>query len=506
MELEESEKALNIGKLPTEILEHIFSSLDVKSLLQCSLVCQNFFELTKSSKISEKMKLSLNFDCEEEKLDEMVELMKSDKENLLRGYKHIEVIKFRDAYLEDDIQETFSDFLLSIGSSLTSLKLFECEMDRDLIVNMFGNLQNLEELTVDSVELEVHGAAMIDEEDTADFPAMKKLRKFHLISSDFFFLMLIGTCDLLHELTIDNPSFSRTDIEKLEDFILKQSELRNLIMKSIRFNSSYSTSRLSNVPFQLSQLELRNVSWDIAEHAEGFLKSQRNLDKLVIYSRNLTFKQFKSMMERNRKLRCLEIGEPLLVDGDSFNALMMPGTLEELRFEWTSDFYAKLLSNSHNLKKLYVHVNSHRNDATSQELIPAINNLKNLDTLELKTSNLEVEKIMLPKLRKVSLELNGITKIIATLHQFFSNHSEIRHVELNIHPVSSEQLSFLPPKIESLTMQNLEIVSEDCVDKIAATIPELKVLRIEDAFDRASSDQNITKKMKKHGIDFKILK
>lgn len=498
MELGESNKFIN-----TEVLEHIFSFLDVPSLLQCSEVCSNFLELTKSTKISEKMKLLLNFGCDtEEELNNLVRFME-DRENFHREYHHVEVVKFRDAYLIDDVQDTFTEFMTAIGSSLTALKLNNCEIDRDIIIEMFKSMPNLQELAVDGVELEVQGAAMVDEEETGEFPTMGNLKTFHLISSDFFFLMLIAKCENLRELTVDNPSFSRTDVEKLEDFILNQTHLKNLTLKSVRFNSSYSSARLADVPFQLQQLRLKNASWDIKEHAEGFMNSQKNLEKLVIYSRNLTFNQFKHIMGCNKKLKSLEIGEPLSVSGELIEGLIMPATLTSLKFEWTSDFFVGLISTLRNLTHLDIHICGEA--PGSSNIVPAINGLSSLQDLKLKATKFDFHKLTLPQLKTITLKLDGITKIQNELVTFFANHQNIEQVELNIHPVKANELTFLPPTVTFLTMQSLEITSCACVAQIASALPNLKVLRIEDAFKR-SSESSILLTMKNYGIDFKILK
>lgn len=471
----------------SEVWEQVFSFLDVPSLLISSLVSKDFLYFSTSAKIMEKIKLRLNFDCSSEAvttIDDLVELMENPDE-LTREYKHLEIFRFSEAYLDDEVQEVFSNFSASIGrSGLLSLKLVECEINRDIVLSMFQNMEQLTELYVDKVELEVLGAAMTRDEEAEVIAPMPNLRSFHLLKSDFFLFMLIQRCEALHELKISEPSFSRDDIVKMEDFMLKQSGLKSLTLENFRFNSSFSSSRLSDVPFQLETLSLKAVKWDIIDHGFKFLKSQRNLKNLHLKDYDdynfltSTLKHF----TRLSSLRSLEIDTIHNVDirnlefiGDIINK-----NVEELSLtirDSNSSLHIELLKSFPNLKKLTI-VDKIREN--SNDLVQLLIGFERLEVLNLTSKIIEIENLKYPNLKSFAITVENDLRIISRLTQFFQNNKNISDVSLKLQTaLSSEELSFLPRSVEILNITNICIISAKCVDNISQFLPKLKFLETE---------------------------
>lgn len=505
MEIGESKIFIN-----SEVWEQVFSFLDVPSLLIGSLVSKDFFYFSTSVKIMEKIKLKLNFDCSSvavTTIDDLVELMENPDE-LTRNYKHLEVLRFSEAYLDDEVQEVFSNFTTSIGQSgLLSLKLVECEINRDVVLSMFQNMNQLTELYVDKVELEVLGAAMTRDEEAEIIAPMPNLRSFHLLKSDFFLFMLIQRCEALVELKISEPSFSRDDIVKLEDFLLRQPGLKNLTLENFRFNSSFSSSRLSDVPFQLDSLSLQAVKWDIIEHGLKFLKSQGNLKNLHLKDYDdynfltSTLKHF----TRLSSLRSLEIDTIHNVDirilefiGDVVNK-----NVEELSLtirDSNSNLHIELLRSFPNLKKLKIDEKIREN---SNDVVTLLIGLERLEVLSLTSKTIEVEALKYPNLKSFAITAENDSQIISKLTQFFQNNKNISDISLKIPTMSSEDLSFLPSSVETLQITNISIISVKCVDNIAKILPKLKILRTKSLLKETTKIE-CKRKFREKNIRFEI--
>lgn len=493
----------------SEVWERVFSFLDVQSLLISSLVCKDFLYFATSAKLMNMMKLRLNFDCSgdaETTIEDLVELMENP-DTLNRDYQHLEIFRFSEAYLDDEVQEVFSNFIESIGrSGLLSLSLVECEINRDVVLSMFQNMNQLTELYFDKVELEVLGAAMTRDEEAEIIAPMPNLRSFHLLNSDFFLFMLIQRCEALEDLKISEPSFSRDDIVKLEDFLLKQSGLKKLVLERFRFNSSFSSSRLEDVKFQLDYLGLQAVKWDIIDHGLKFLKSQKNVKTLHVKDYD-DYNFLAPILRHFSELRSLASIEIDTIHNQDVKNLEFLGAIinrnvEELSIkvrDVNSNLHLEILRSFPMLKMLAIDDKIREN---SNDFLQLLSELENLESLDLTSTEINIKDLKLPKLKifKFSTKKN----VTSQLTQFFQNHKNLTNVSLDITPMSSEDLSFLPTSIENLFIKELTIISVSCAENISKILPKLKILKIESPLKEATKIE-VKRKFKERNIRFEIV-
>jgi hypothetical protein len=276
----------DINILDSITLEKIFKQLDAKSLLKVSETCQRFEEVFALSKaLMRKVKFKISFP-EDEDLRKILKGLLACKEHITRDYLNLHVVRLRDNILNhsEDMRETFLSIISKLATTILNLEINNCYLMRYDVTIMLGQFVNLVEMRLENIMFsdDFMPSEIAQEDKLGERLTCPNLRVLRLVQCDFYCLLLLKCHDKLRTLEISIPSYNRADVQELEDFLLKQTELKELTLVSFRFNSSYSTKRLENVKFQLQSLHLKDVNWDISSHCLAFLKSQTKLQSFSL--------------------------------------------------------------------------------------------------------------------------------------------------------------------------------------------------------------------------------
>lgn len=270
-------------------LAKVFSCLDVKSLLMICETTPQFNEIVKSSKnLMQKIKLTITlldvgdtFKVNHKQLSDYDQIIS-------RKYQNLKIINLKENLIDNrkSMKKLFGMILDKFSTTVTSLHIKDCYMSRVDVIGVLKKFPNLVDLTLDNVmfsdDLTPSEMAQENAEPLAlTFPNLKNLR---LITINFFCFLLLNAHTNLEILELSSPIYTRSDVEELENFLLIQRNLKVLKIENFRFNSTYSSNRLHQVPFQLSVLILNDVVWDINDHCCLFIKSQNNLKKFSLQS------------------------------------------------------------------------------------------------------------------------------------------------------------------------------------------------------------------------------
>lgn len=251
-------------------LAEIFSYLDVTSLLNICETTPEFNEIVSSSK---NLMKRINFNIQ--LLDDHADALRANHKQLTdydktisRNYQNLKVINLKENLIDNrkSMKKLFGSILDKFASSVTSLHIVDCYMGRTDIINALRKFPHLTELELKNVMFsDDFSPSELAQENADEFAlSFPKLKSFRLVSTDFFCFLLIKSHKSLEVFEMSSPIYTRSDVEELENFLLNQSLLKVLNLISFRFNSTYSTNRLSEVPFQLSTLILDDVVWDIS--------------------------------------------------------------------------------------------------------------------------------------------------------------------------------------------------------------------------------------------------
>jgi hypothetical protein len=263
-------------------LEKIFKKLDGKSLLKASEACQRFEEILSTSRaLMRKIKFKISFP-EDEDIKKILKGLVACKEHLTRDYLNLQIVRLRDNILNcsEDMREAFLSIITKLAPTITNLEINNCYLLRYDITLMLGKFENLVVLKLENLMFsdDFMPSEIAAEDQMNSSLTCPNLRVLRLVQCDFYCLLQLKSHSKLHVLEISIPSYNRSDVEELENFLLRQTELRELTLISFRFNSSYSTDRLENVHFQLETLYLK----DISAHCLAFLKSQTKLQSFSL--------------------------------------------------------------------------------------------------------------------------------------------------------------------------------------------------------------------------------
>lgn len=442
-------------------LSHIFNYLDISSLLAITEVCSYFNDtVQKSRKLMSKLKLVMRFeDIRDDRHCNKV-LLNEFQKFITRDYQSVQFLFLKENSLSNSMRKQLFSIIDKLKvESIRSLQINSCYLGRDDVFNLLKKFPNLVELTIEQLMFSNDfSPSELALEGDSERLSLPNLRSFHLIHADFFCLLLINSCTQLHTLEILSPSYNRTDIEELENFLLKQRHLKKLSMSGFRFNSSYSTNRLAKVLFQLEVLKLKDITWDITEHASLFLKTQKNLKHFKLSK----FQRWITPREQN-----------LLLFNDLMKHILISNTRME-SVEFNERYSFSYLKNTdflvgecnRNVKKLtYARCMS----STNSELLMAFTRLfPNLTSLELTTINTDVENILqavqsFPGLQEISITSNtaalqflpkesiknikkfefsalGEPKAFEIIKSILIHNSQIEQISLNIEPLTVEEI------------------------------------------------------------------
>lgn len=346
------------------------------------------------------------------------------------------------------------NFTTLIGKVAVTAKLLKVENSyilRDDLISLLKPFTNLTECSLISLMLSDDVAETSPVNYKVVCPNLKTLK---LVQCDFFALMLFDTNDQLEVLEVSDPSYIRADVEVLESFLFKQTHLKELTLKEFRFNSSYSTNRLATAPFQLKFLSLSRVSWDIGEHCEMFIKSQRSLEVLKLqffYSwmlpRDVNYARFCRIMQHffsgNRQLKSVAINTKNTYAKNITDIDFLPGVVnnkvEDLTYVKDGEDKTELMKI---FTRIFPQVKRLKFCDTSVDSSAILENIRRFTVLE------SLDLRLTPKSLDFNLGQNGLKsfKFIALnedksaekLNEIFVQNPLIKNVSLNIEPMTVE--------------------------------------------------------------------
>lgn len=287
------------------------------------------------------------------------------------------------------------------------------------------------------------------------------------------------------------------DVEELENFLLKQANLKQLNILNFRFNSTYSTNRLANVPFQLEVLSLDNVNWDISEHCEMFLKSQTSLKKLKLKSFNRMiagglnkYRVFCSIMQhfftRNPQLYSFATDTKStshqVIRDDDFLSDITNNKITDLTYNKGRDDESELLKIFTRIfpKVEVLTFSDAASDSTN--LLQLIQLFRDLESLELKVSPKSLTDFQIGnnKLKTFKYCATNEEKSAEKLATFFAHNPSIHKVALNIEPLTVDEITeiLLPlsQNLDSLSLADLHLNKEEA-EMITLNFPRLRKIR-----------------------------
>lgn len=448
-------------------------------MLAATECCQKFSQIFSSStKLLSKVKVSLKFP-ETETDDELAQTdaRLRDYHQLNRRYQQVEIVRFRDSYLNRSVKmrNNFTNLIARLSPSVKVLKIDNCHILRNDLVSLLVSFEVLRECYLTNLML----ADDLAEPDNENFNVVwLNLKQLHLKNCDFFCLLLFKSNDNLESLEICNPAYVRTDVEELENFLLKQTNLKSLKLREFRFNSTYSTGRLGSVPFQLENLSLNNVIWDIVEHCEAFMKSQKSLRKLELKSFHKwitpyesNFLWFSSVMRHfftcNPRLTSLTIDTKFSflqnLKDNEFLTDVINNKIEEIIYCKSGEDKTELLKI---FTRMFPKVKSLlfiNNSRDSSGLLQHIQLFKELEVLKLMVTPKSLVNFQLGTNKLVNFKFRALNeeKSCDKLIDIFTQNPSLQIVSLSIEPLTIEEITeiliCLGSTLESLNITDLHL-------------------------------------------------
>jgi hypothetical protein len=469
--MEIDEEDVQEFKFNETIWFQICKYLDEKSLIAMSETSHFFNDLIRRTSIfTQKLHLRLK-NLRKDNLPILESV-------LTRNYQNLSIKDLKDTLLSSrgqvDPRKTFFSILENLKSSVTFLNLVNNYIQEKDLIKTLKPFDNLHTLHINNLQLADNFTPFEWQTNKKSRPMldMPNLRDLKLHSSDFVCMIILKNNTNLISLDISSPSYSRDDIVELENFLLAQKKLKILKLNAFRFNSSYSTSRLANVPFQLDELWIRDVSWDIYTHGVLFFKSQTNLKQFklsnfqkMIVNKEQNYPKFHEFMQHiliNNPLKCVEIDtrgcHPSFTD-DEFLCGLQNNNVTELTYLATSsdetELWKSFVRIFPNIEKL-TYASSSEN---AIELIKRLSQLQRLNKLELKGSLQFIREVPINTAQNL-IEFsyttdNEIIKSFAVLQQMLSVNCKIQKFSISIEPLLVEQIFELTRSFAS-TLQQLE--------------------------------------------------
>lgn len=471
----------------------IFLHLDGISLTRASETCKRFnVIISESSKLLDKWKVSLEFPDVQTGESSQFNCGTTILPTPIRSYQHLEIIRLHDDFLHrtPEFTASFFNVMSKLSSSVKTLVIRNCQLLRKDLVKILRKFSQLIECSFQNVLLYDDLAPT----EISNIPC-PNLTKLVLSKCDLFCLLVFKSHEKFKSVSILEPHYIRADIEEIENFLLRQSNLKELNLLDFRFNSSYSTNRLANVPFQLDSLSLNDVNWDILQHCGIFLRTQRCLKKLELKNFNKmiaadNYQWFCDVMRHfftnNPQLRSFAIDTRLtsheIIKDEDF-------LVDIVNQEITNLCYSKGGGDKSQLLKIFTRMFPNVkllkfNDASSDSTtaLPLIQLFKSLESLEMKLApaSLSEFKFESNKLKFFKYCATNEEKSAEKIRDIFARNRCINQIALNIEPLTVEEIiEILMPlavSLESLSIADLHLTPEEA-DMITLNFPSLRKIR-----------------------------
>lgn len=474
--------------------------------MQVSECCQRFEEIFSGSlKLLEKVTVMVNFpDNQIDSGTQLKELKNRIKghDQLTRRYQRLKLARLRDEYLSEN-DKNYSDFtrlIKKLAQSVRFLDIVQTHILRTDLIDLLLPFKHLQKCCLSNLMFfdDVVPA------DTDDEILCPNLRKLQLIQCDFFCLLLFKSCKNLQHLEISDPSYVRSDVEELENFLLKQKDLKELRLMNFRFNSTYSSNRLAKVPFQLDNLVLKNVYWDITENCEQFLTSQRNLKKLELRAFHKWITPFASnymwfssvlthLFSKNSQLTSVAFDTMFVTLKTLSDEEFLPGVVNksvvELEYVRGRDDESELLKS---FSRIFPNVQRLKFRDFTGDSVSALQQVQNFPALESLDLTLDPKflhdfRIASRSLQSFSFCASNENKSADKLTDIFAQNSNMRDLSLNIEPLTVEEITEitipLAATLETLSISDLHLNPAEA-ELISCNFPKLRTLRSDRRLNR----------------------
>ncbi|CRL01482.1 CLUMA_CG014340, isoform A [Clunio marinus] len=520
----------------------ILGYLDVKSLLNASESCSRLNEIiSSSSMLIDKINVAFKFpamptDRSLAKIDKLIE----NSSALTRRYRNLTIFRLRDNYLHHAhrTKSEFMEFNTRLSETIQNLKIVDCSVLRDDFVALLQPYVNLKECTFARI---MFSDEIVPTDSYVNTLKCSNLKKLMLSRCDFFCLLLFKShtnvnnfemysnytddenflLENIESLKIYDPEYARPDVQEFENFLLKFKKLKELKMKNFRFNSTYSSDRLSSVPFQLEVLTLNNVKWDIFSFCEKFLKSQKNLKELKLIGLSewvrsndpQTLLSFTGILHhlltKNLQLTSFQISTKYMkstenIKDNEFNTEFVNNQMIDLTYIKCKDDKSDLLKI---FTRLFPKIKKFRFECKelNSTQFKDIKVLKDLESLDITISPESLGNILFnfPALTTFKFMALSEKKSLEQLTQFFKFNNTIKSVWLNIEPLTFDEIiGMLMPlaySLESLTISDLHLNVNEA-QLFVSNFPHLRQLYSDlepkqDALDVLSNASIIVKKV-----------
>jgi hypothetical protein len=147
------------------------------------------------------------------------------------------------------------------------------------LIGFFGNLQKLELLNVHLEKSRPANAEAIE------FPHLKELVTKQCDAYCFELFSAVTTLTKLH---VTEPWWSsrQNGIDTFELFLVQQTNLKDLLLKSLQYPRLFQTDRTENITFKLEKLVLKNVYFANKDIANAFFRLQNELREIDFQMQN----------------------------------------------------------------------------------------------------------------------------------------------------------------------------------------------------------------------------
>lgn len=282
---------MSIADCPESVWMEIFIYLDVQSLLRITETCRRFANIfISSSKLRDKVRIKVNIN--ENVPSQLRILMNSQRiyRNLFLGCDET-IFNRTDPQLEGDTLRAIGNLF---GENVTSLKLKNFYTKMNSLIDLLKTFVNLRSCVLEKILMNDHSNFHYNSQLTASeseilrtnsFP-FTKLEELVILRSDFFCFYFFQNANRLKKLVVNDLGFDIIDSTHFENFLMKQTGLKELRLRKFRDNNIFKTRQLATAPFQLETLAMNSVYWHDKDNGTAFFKNQRNIKTFELALKN----------------------------------------------------------------------------------------------------------------------------------------------------------------------------------------------------------------------------
>ena len=328
------DRAKNLMELNDYILMKIMSYLNASSLIAITETCTTFNNLViETDRFMKKIYLNAKFPkdekgqlCMKRDIGYMENIMKSQ-----RKYRNMRISFVTKECIRNNIfkSQLFS-FISKFGLDVQVLILCDCHfLDKNEFENFINCFKNV--ITCELNFVHIFGYESPHEQVVA-YPNLEELR---VACSSYFCREIFYASENLKMIQVEFANWENSvyvGTDKVENFLLKQKNLKKLILCHSNCAPYGNADVLKDVPFQLEFLRLEKVFFANKNYAYNFFKTQKSLETVSLElcnpkSRQLDVDQFYEdillHVFNNRQLRKVEIllGNYKFVTLDFLNGL-----------------------------------------------------------------------------------------------------------------------------------------------------------------------------------------